>query len=189
MMMSSLEGIMTQCQCPSWTKALWILIFPYHSYSEYSPAPAYPPPLNLISLWPTWITCFASQNRAADIKLVQDNAGLDWHHLPKTKLTSDLQRDWQLLRMRGMLNPKHQKKALPIAPPKYCHVGNIVDRQAEFQRGRTTRRENKGTLLEQVTAEYSGTKLQAKYTHIQRTNASGKKAFYQRLVSKRRKRK
>ncbi|PNY23886.1 rRNA-processing protein fcf2 [Tolypocladium capitatum] len=117
-----------------------------------------------------------------------DTAGPNWFNLPKTDLTPDFKRDWQLLRMRGLLDPKHQKKALRSAPPEYSRVGQVIGGPADFYSARLTRKERKQTILEEVMGTLDSNKLKGKYAGIQRNKMSGKKAFYQRLVSQRRKR-
>ena len=117
----------------------------------------------------------------------QDTAGKNWFDLPKTELTPEFRRDWQLLRMRGLLDPKHQKKTLRAVAPEYSQIGEVIAGPADFYSGRLTRKERKKTLLEEVTAEHNAVKLNSKYAGIQRTKSSGRKAFYQKLVSQRRK--
>ncbi|KJZ75981.1 hypothetical protein HIM_04437 [Hirsutella minnesotensis 3608] len=117
----------------------------------------------------------------------QDNAGPDWFNLAKTDLTPEFKRDWQLLRMRGLLDPKHQKKSLRSDPPAYSRVGEVIPGPADFHGSRLTRKEKKRTIFEEITAAHNSEKLKAKYAGIQRDKTSGKRAFYQRLVSQRRK--
>ncbi|KAK5988741.1 rRNA-processing protein fcf2 [Cladobotryum mycophilum] len=118
----------------------------------------------------------------------KDTTGLSWFNLPKTNLTPEFKRDWQLLRMRGVLDPKHQKKALRSAPPKYSQVGEIIEGPTDFYSARLTRRERKSTLLEHIMTEHDDPKLKSKYTDIQQQKTSGKKAFYRKLITERRKR-
>ncbi|KAH7140537.1 Fcf2 pre-rRNA processing-domain-containing protein [Dactylonectria macrodidyma] len=114
-------------------------------------------------------------------------AGSQWFDLPKTKLTPEFKRDWQLLRMRGILDPKHQKKALRASAPEYSHVGEIIAGPTEFYSARLTRKERKGTMLEEVMSSYDQAKFSAKYAGIQKQKTSGKKGFYQKVVAQRRK--
>ncbi|KAF7545908.1 hypothetical protein G7Z17_g8800 [Cylindrodendrum hubeiense] len=115
-------------------------------------------------------------------------AGSQWFDLPKTELTPEFKRDWQLLRMRGILDPKHQKKALRASAPEYSHVGEIIAGPTEFYSARLTRKERKGTLLEEVMSSHDGTKFSTKYAGIQKQKTSGKKGFYKKVVAQRRKR-
>lgn len=90
--------------------------------------------------------------------------------------------------MRGLLDPKHQKKALRSAPPEYSRIGQVIGGPADFYSARLTRKERKQTIFEEVMGAHDGDKLKGKYAGIQRNKTSGKKAFYQRVVSQRRKR-
>lgn len=90
--------------------------------------------------------------------------------------------------MRGLLDPKHQKKALRANAPEYSQVGEVIAGPTDFYSSRLTRKERKNTILKEVTDTVNKTKLQTKYAGIQRDKASGKKAFYKKLVSQRRKR-
>lgn len=89
--------------------------------------------------------------------------------------------------MRGLLDPKHQKKALRAEAPKYSQVGQIVEGPADFFSARLARKERRQTILGEVMREHSNDKLKSKYASIQMKKTSGKKAFYQKLVAQRRK--
>ncbi|KAM3504180.1 hypothetical protein MY11210_008451 [Beauveria gryllotalpidicola] len=117
----------------------------------------------------------------------KDSAGSNWFDLPKTVLTPEFKRDWQVLRMRGLLDPKHQKKALRTEAPKYSQVGQIIEGPADFFSARLARKERRQTILGEVMKDDSNDKLKAKYATIQKKKTSGKKAFYQKLVVQRRK--
>lgn len=138
--------------------------------------------MGLSVLMPNHSTCYFNL-----LTVAQDNAGSNWFNLPKTDMTPQLKRDWQILRMRNVLDPKHQRKNLRANPPEYSHVGEIVAGPADFHSARLTRKERKRTLLEEAMHEGSNTKLKSKFTGIQHSKASGKKAFYNKLVAQRRK--
>ncbi|CAI4211423.1 unnamed protein product [Parascedosporium putredinis] len=63
-----------------------------------------------------------------------DNAGPAWFGLPKAKMTPELKRDLQVLRLRGALNPKihYKKSGTKSLVPRYCHVGEIVEGPTDF---------------------------------------------------------
>ncbi|KAG6030372.1 hypothetical protein E4U41_000116 [Claviceps citrina] len=125
---------------------------------------------------------------AAAGKKNNNTAGSDWFDLPKTDMTPEFKREWQLLRMRGLLDPKHQKKALRFNAPEYSQVGEVIAGPADFYSSRLSRKERRKTILEEVMGTVDQRKLQGKYAGIQRDKTSGKKAFYKKLVSQRRKR-
>ncbi|KAG8415184.1 rrna-processing protein fcf2 [Metarhizium acridum] len=126
------------------------------------------------------------QTQSFTAKRNKNTAGSEWFDLPKTALTPEFKREWQLLRMRSVLDPKHQKKALRAAVPEYSQVGEVIAGPTDFFSARLTKRDRKATLSGEMIGAVDGQKLRTKYAGIQRTKASGKKAFYQRLVSKRR---
>ncbi|RBQ67819.1 hypothetical protein FVER53590_09224 [Fusarium verticillioides] len=118
----------------------------------------------------------------------KSTAGPEWFDLPKTNMTPEFKREWQVLRMRGILDPKHQKKNLRASAPEYSQVGEIIAGPTEFFSARLTRKERKNTLLEEVTRDLDSHKFTDKYAGIQKQKTSGKKAFYKNVVAQRRKR-
>lgn len=118
----------------------------------------------------------------------EKTAGANWFQLPKTEVTPELKRDWQILRMRNILDPKHQRKNLRAALPAYSQVGEVIAGPTEYYSARLTRKERKRTLLEEVMSTHDRTKLRTKYAGIQRAKTSGKKAFYEKVKMQRRKR-
>ncbi|KAM0544734.1 hypothetical protein ACHAO7_008643 [Fusarium culmorum] len=118
----------------------------------------------------------------------KSTAGADWFDLPKTNMTPEFKREWQVLRMRGILDPKHQKKALRASAPEYSQVGEIIEGPTEFFSARLTRKERKQNLLDEVTRGIDTHKFTDKYAGIQKQKSSGKKAFYKNVVATRRKR-
>ncbi|QPC77092.1 hypothetical protein HYE68_007844 [Fusarium pseudograminearum] len=118
----------------------------------------------------------------------KSTAGADWFDLPKTNMTPEFKREWQVLRMRGILDPKHQKKALRVSAPEYSQVGEIIEGPTEFFSARLTRKERKQNLLDEVTRGIDTHKFTDKYAGIQKQKSSGKKAFYKNVVATRRKR-
>lgn len=89
--------------------------------------------------------------------------------------------------MRGMLDPKHHKKALHSKAPKYAQVGEIIPGATDSYGSRLTRKEKKKTLLEEVMSTQDRDKLQSKYTGIMKRKNDGKKAFFQKRGGQKRK--
>ena len=115
-------------------------------------------------------------------------AGDDWFNLPKTEVTPELKRDFQLLRMRSVLDSKrHYKKESGKARlPPFSQVGTIVEGPTEFFSGRIAKKDRKKTFVEEAMALERETKrFESKYNNIQTTKRSGKKSFYKDLRSKR----
>ncbi|KAK1236848.1 hypothetical protein MKX08_007796 [Trichoderma sp. CBMAI-0020] len=118
----------------------------------------------------------------------KNTAGADWFDLPKTNMTAEFKRDWQLLRMRNVLDPKHQRKNLRASAPVYSQVGKVIASPTDPFSARLSRKERKQTLLEGVMVAHNDNKLASKYSDIQERKRSGRKAFYKSVVSKRRQR-
>lgn len=115
-------------------------------------------------------------------------AGSDWFNLPKTKLTPELKRDLQLLKMRNVLDPKrhYKKESGKLRPPEFSQVGTIIEGPTEFYSSRLPRRDRKKTFVEEVlAAEESTGRFKSKYNDIQASKVSGKKAYYKKLMEKR----
>ncbi|KAF2715190.1 Fcf2-domain-containing protein [Pleomassaria siparia CBS 279.74] len=117
-------------------------------------------------------------------------AGSDWFNLPATELTPELRRDLQLLKMRGVLDPKrHYKKDNKSEYPAFSQVGTVIEGPTEFLKGRLTNKERKKTLMEEVLAqEQQSGRFKRKVTEIHATKMSGKKGFYKALQAKRKSR-
>jgi len=117
----------------------------------------------------------------------EDTAGKDWFHLPKADATSELKRDWQILRMRNVLDPKQQRKALRPEVPKYAQVGEIIAGPTDFYSARMTRKERKRNLLQEALDSRDESKMRHKYANIQHDKTSGKKGSYRKFLSQRKK--
>jgi hypothetical protein len=116
------------------------------------------------------------------------NAGSQWFNMPKTKLTPELRRDLQLLKMRSVLDPhRHYKKDNKRDDvPAFSQVGTIIEGATEFYSSRLKNKERKQTLLEEVVAqEQASGRFKRKYEDIQTAKTSGKKNFYKSLQAKR----
>ncbi|PHH68575.1 hypothetical protein CDD80_7412 [Ophiocordyceps camponoti-rufipedis] len=113
--------------------------------------------------------------RARDTDQTKDTTGPDWFYLPRTDLTPEFKRDWQLLSMRGLLDPKHQKKVLRSKPPLYCRIGESTSRLNLKSRQRCTRSERNRPQFYQILGEQDVGQVKTKYSKIQRRKSSGKK--------------
>ena len=104
-------------------------------------------------------------------------------------MTPELARDFQLLKMRSVLDPKrHYKKENSTSErePKFSQVGTIIEGPTEYFSGRITKRDRKRTFVEEAMgAERETRRFKAKYNDIQVSKRSGKKSFYQNLRGKR----
>ncbi|KAL8723421.1 MAG: hypothetical protein Q9225_000252 [Loekoesia sp. 1 TL-2023] len=118
------------------------------------------------------------------------NAGPNWFHLPRTSFTPELKRDLQLLKMRSTWDPKRHYKNDKRKPliPEYSQVGRILEGPAEYYSSRVSKRDRKKSFVEEVLAAEQGSgRFKSKYTDIQLSKKSGRRAYYNRLKQERRK--
>ena len=112
--------------------------------------------------------------------------------MPRTNLTPQLKKDLQLLRMRGVLDPKQhwRKDTRKNFVPDFSQVGTLVEGPTEYYSARLTRKERKQTIVEEVLGSTeTNAKFKTRYNDIQTRKMSGRKGFYKKLVAQRRKRK
>lgn len=90
--------------------------------------------------------------------------------------------------MRNVLDPhRHYRKDNgKMNVPQFSQVGTIVEGATEFYSGRIENKKRKRTFVEEVLAGEKATgRFQKRYGEVQLTKASGKKAFYRALQTKR----
>ena len=124
-----------------------------------------------------------------ELQEAKATAGAKWFHLPKTNLTPELKRDFQLLKMRAVLDPKrfYKKDSSKAAFPEFSQVGTIIEGPTEFFTARLTNKERKRTLVEEVLqGEKNTQRFKTKYNEIQEAKTSGKKAHYKKMRAIRR---
>ncbi|PKS11856.1 hypothetical protein jhhlp_001150 [Lomentospora prolificans] len=120
-------------------------------------------------------------SKVAKSETQPDTAGPAWFGLPKPKMTPELRRDFQILRLRGALNPKvhYKKSASKSLIPRYCHVGQVIEGPTDFYSGRLTKRERKATFAQEVLSTSSlKDRSKSKYSSIQEKKTSGGKTYY-----------
>ena len=128
----------------------------------------------------------------ADVKQNdQTTAGPEWFDMPKTNLTPQLRRDLQLIEMRSVLDPhRHYKKNNRRGKiPTFSQTGTIIEGPTEFFSARLNKKERSKNFVEEaMTVEKDSGRLKRKYGEIQEAKTSGKKAHYEKLMAKRKKR-
>lgn len=120
----------------------------------------------------------------------ESTAGAKWFNMPRTELTPSLRRDWQLLQMRSVLDPKrhYKKETAPI--PKYFQTGTIVEGNTEFFSARLTRKERKQTIADELLADDKAKDyFKRKYAEIQTQKQSGRSKHFKKVKEMRQKRK
>ncbi|KAI9761200.1 MAG: hypothetical protein M1840_002000 [Geoglossum simile] len=115
-------------------------------------------------------------------------AGPDWFNLPRTNLTPQLKRDLQLLRLRSVLDPKrhYKKNTKGNQYPEFSQVGTIAEGSTEFFSARIPNKQRKKTFVDEVLAgERESGYFGRKYSEVQASKMSGRKAFYKKLKERR----
>ncbi|KAI4254394.1 MAG: hypothetical protein LQ352_003126 [Teloschistes flavicans] len=116
------------------------------------------------------------------------SAESDWFYLPRTKLTPELKRDLQMLRMRSMWDPKRHYKndSRKNLIPQYSQVGTILEGPTEFHSSRVLRRDRKQSFVDEILATEDHTQhFRCKYNEVQASKRSGRQGFYKSLKRKR----
>ncbi|KUI59313.1 rRNA-processing protein fcf2 [Cytospora mali] len=135
------------------------------------------------------LTLRVPQLKTKDKKAVPDNAGAAWNHMPRTRIEDpNVKREFQLLRLRGVLDAKkHFKKDTRKDPyPQFSQMGTLLEAPLDYHTGRVPRRERKRTLVEEVLAiGDTNDKFKNRYEKIQEKKTSGKKAHYKKVVARR----
>ena len=95
-----------------------------------------------------------------------------------------MQRDLQLLRMRGALDPKrHYKNESPqsLASGNF-QIGTILEGPSEYYSARIPIKDRKQSFADEVmSSETSTGRFKRKYGEIQGSKTRGRKAFYKKL--------
>ncbi|CAM6101352.1 unnamed protein product [Calypogeia fissa] len=115
-------------------------------------------------------------------KDVKETAGSKWFDMPAATMTPEMKRELQLLRLRGVLDPKrHYKVSDSKAIPKFFQVGTVVEGAADFYSGRLTKKERKSTFAEELLTDSSlQTYRKRKYLQIQEQKEAGGKKFWKK---------
>ena len=117
----------------------------------------------------------------------EESAGKDWYNLPKTEMTEELKRDFQIIQMRNALDSKHHYKRNDSNKlPKYFQVGTIVEGAHEFHSARITKKQRKRTMVEELLADAEfRRKNKRRFIEIQKKNVKGGKGYYKKMKNKR----
>ncbi|KAH7293759.1 hypothetical protein KP509_28G041200 [Ceratopteris richardii] len=102
-------------------------------------------------------------------------------------MTPELKQELQLVKLRGVLDPKrHYKAEDSRGLPQYFQVGTVVGGPADFYSGRLTKREQKASLASELLADSSlSAYRKRKYLEIQDQKQAGGKGFFKKKQKKR----
>jgi len=109
--------------------------------------------------------------------------GKGWFNMRAPSPDSEAHKDMELIRMRGVLDPKRfYKKHDRKAAPKYFQMGTVVDEGTEYYGARLTKKQRKHTLVEELMADAQTRQYnKKKYAELQqkmrsKTKQKGKKS-------------
>lgn len=108
--------------------------------------------------------------------------------MPATNISDPkIKREFQLLRLRGVLDTKKffKKDTRKEPYPQFSQMGTLVEGPTEFYSARLTRKERKRTLVEEVLSSDANAKFKQRYNEIQVKKTSGKKSHYKKLMARR----
>ncbi|KAL9610654.1 MAG: hypothetical protein Q9167_004663 [Letrouitia subvulpina] len=123
---------------------------------------------------------------AAKKREPKPDAGPQWFHMPTTD--PSLKRDIQLLKLRGVIDPKRHYKQEPkkSSLPRFAQQGTVIEGPTDYFSARIPNKERRTTFVEEVLAQEQETGyFKKKYGEIQEKRTSGKKGYYNALKRKR----
>nr|XP_039269047.1 deoxynucleotidyltransferase terminal-interacting protein 2-like [Styela clava] len=99
----------------------------------------------------------------------ESSAGKDWFNMKPPEMTRDVKRDLEILRMRGVLDPKRFYKHNDRQTiPRYFQIGKVMDSPADFYSSRVPKKQRKPNLTEELLADAEFQQYQKrKYNEIQ----------------------
>ena len=118
--------------------------------------------------------------------------GKEWYDMPRTKVTDELKKDMQLLRMRSVLDPKRHYKKETVTKqnliPEFSQMGTVVEGPTEFFTGRISRKDRRETFVEETLAQKDTvSRFKRKYSEILSSKRSGRADHYKSVMAKRKK--
>ena len=103
-------------------------------------------------------------------------------------MSPGMKRDMQLLKMRGVLDPKrHYKKySGKRLGPDFSQAGHVIQGSAEFFSARISKKERKNSITGEILAdEGNHGRFERNYRNIQSSKTDGRKEFYKKLKAQR----
>ncbi|KAM0793870.1 Fcf2 pre-rRNA processing-domain-containing protein [Usnea florida] len=123
-------------------------------------------------------------NVKEDTRKEKPTAGPSWFDMPRTKLDHGLKSDLKLLKLRNVLDPHrhYRSDATKVLVPEFSQTGQIIEGPAEYFSSRLPNKHRKRTFIEEVLANEKLTgRFKKKYSEIQASKASGRKAYYKKM--------
>lgn len=116
-------------------------------------------------------------------------AGKGWFDLPRSEVTDSIRRDWQILQMRNVLDPKRHYKKERAPMPKFFQMGTVIEGNTEFFSARVAKKDRKKTIAEEILADDKAKDYyKRKFAEIQVQKHSGRSKHYKKIKEMRKKR-
>lgn len=119
-----------------------------------------------------------SSSRKRKSESALDTAGAAWGHMRAPTLTAELKRELLLVKMRDAIDPKRFYRSADggKALPKYFQMGTIVEGAEDSSSHRLTKRERKGSMLQELMSDETVRKrAKTQFLKSQAANAEGVK--------------
>ena len=116
-------------------------------------------------------------------------AGAKWFDMPRSEVTDTVRRDWQILQMRNVLDPKRHYKKETASIPKFFQTGTVVEGNTEFFSARIARQDRKKTIADEIlNNDKARDYFKRKFDEIQVKKHSGRSKHYKKVKEMRSKR-
>lgn len=94
-------------------------------------------------------------------------AGKGWDYMEAPELTPDVENSIELLKMRGIMNPKQKFKTSHMKEtPKYFQMGTVVGNPTDFY-NRLTKKQRRSTIAEEIMNDHEAVRYQKrKYAEL-----------------------
>ena len=104
--------------------------------------------------------------------------------MPRTRLDQGLKSDLKLLKLRNVLDPHrhYRSDATKVLVPEFSQTGQIIEGPTEYFSSRLPNKHRKRTFVEEVLAHEKLTgRFKKKYSEIQASKTSGRKAYHKKM--------
>ena len=116
-----------------------------------------------------------------------DTAGAAWGHMRAPTITPELKRELLLVKMRGAIDPKRFYRSADGGKtlPKYFQMGTIVEGAGDSGSNRLTKRERKGSMLQELMSDETIRKrAKTQFLKSQAAHAEGVKRRFKPSIHK-----
>eukprot|EP01101_Sappina_pedata_P013161 TRINITY_DN9444_c0_g1_i1.p2 TRINITY_DN9444_c0_g1~~TRINITY_DN9444_c0_g1_i1.p2 ORF type:complete len:184 (+),score=95.06 TRINITY_DN9444_c0_g1_i1:2-553(+) len=107
------------------------------------------------------------------VKPSPDTLGRKWFGMVAPKVTKELTRDLQILRLRSMIHQDKHFKKEKASKNKYFEIGEVIESSADFYSSRLTKKNRPKSFVDELLRDDSFRKTtKAKYNKINKDRAT-----------------